>query len=116
MRKLTYSVALALLLVAAFAITVYSQRTTAANDEMKVLVGGVSHQLPMDLTLVIPTDSGPQTVTVPIVLNLNLTVGPLSAIHMDIQAEQAAQFVSPLQVIEPLSAGEAITAGVAITN
>jgi len=116
MRRLTYSIALALLLIAAFAVAVYSQRTTSTNDEIKVLVGGVTHRLPMDLTVVIPTDSGPQTVTVPVVLNLNLTVGPLSAITMDIQAEQPSQFVSPLQVIEPPSAGEAITTGVAITQ
>ncbi len=116
MRKLTISLALAALLVAALVLTVYSQRTESANDEIRVLVGGVSQQLPLDLTLVLPTESGPQTVTVPVVLNLNLTVGPLDAINMGIQAEPALQFVSPLQVIEPISAGAAVTTGAVITQ
>ena len=116
MRKLTYSVALALLLIAAFAVTVYSQRAASTDDGIKVLTGGVSQSLPVNLTLVVPTDSGPQTVTVPIVLNLNLTVGPTNALDMDIQAEQATQFVSPLQVVEPVTTSEEITTGVTITQ
>lgn len=115
-RKLTISVALAALLVAALALTVYSQRTESANDEIRILVGSISQQLPFDLTLILPTETGPQTVTVPVVLNLNLTVGPLDAINMDIQAAPALQFVSPLQVIEPISAGDAVTTGVVITE
>lgn len=117
MRKLGYSLTLALLLVATLAFTVYSQRdTTSPADGIQILEGGVHHTLPVDITLVVPTDSGPQTVTVPIMLNLNLTVGPLDAISLEVDAAQAAQFVSPLRVVEPITASAALTDSEELTD
>lgn len=104
MRKLSTSLILAALLIATLAFTVYSQRSdSAALEGVRILEGGVSHRLPVDVTLVLPTDSGPQTVTVPILLNLNLTVGPIDAINLDVQAGSGVQFISPLHVVEPLT-------------
>ncbi|MCC6168512.1 MAG: hypothetical protein IT329_14920 [Caldilineaceae bacterium] len=104
MRKLGTSLILAALLIATLAFTVYSQRSDSAGLEgVRILEGGVSHQLPVDITLVLPTESGPQTVTVPILLNLNLTVGPIDAINLDVQAESGVQFISPLRIVEPLT-------------
>lgn len=104
MRKLGTSLILAALLIATLAFTVNSQRSDSAGLEgVRILEGGVSHQLPVDITLVLPTESGPQTVTVPILLNLNLTVGPIDAINLDVQAESGVQFISPLRIVEPLT-------------
>lgn len=118
MRKLSYSLTLALLLVATLAFTVYSQRSNTASpaSEIQILEGGVHHTLPVDITLVVPTESGPQTVTVPIMLNLNLTVGPVDAIHLEVEAEQAQQAVSPLRVVEPITASAELTDSEALTD
>lgn len=118
MRKLGYSLTLALLLVAILAFTVYSQRnnTASSSDDIRVLEGGVHHTLPVDITLVVPTESGPQTVTVPIMLNLNLTVGPVDAINLEVEADQAQQFVSPLRVVEPITASAELTDSEALTD
>lgn len=118
MHKLTTSLTLAALLIATLAFTlystVYSQRGDAVNlDDVRLLEGGVTHQLPVDVTLVIPTDSGPQTVTVPLMLNLNLTIGPVDAIHLDVQAESAVQFVSPLHEVHEVGA---ITSTLEVTS
>ena len=105
MRKFIYSATLATLLIALLAVTVYSQRTTSDDEPaVQLLQGGVSHQLPVDVTLVIATESGPQTVTVPIMLNLNLSIGPVGAVDLAVDAAQASQAVSPLRVVEPLTA------------
>lgn len=111
MRKLGYSIILAILLVATLAFTVYSQRAANSAEEtsVQVLEGGVRHQLPVDITLVVATDSGPQTITVPILLNLNLTVGPVDAIELNVAAESPIQFVSPLRVVEPITSATTLT-------
>jgi hypothetical protein len=116
MRKLSFSLILAALLIAALALTVYSQRTESASDAIRVLVGGVSQSVPVDVTLVLAGESGPLTVTVPLMLNLNLTVGPLDAIDVDIEATEGQQFISPLQVIEPITSSVEITPSSPLTD
>jgi hypothetical protein len=112
-----------LLLVAILAITVYSQRDSTAQtgdtgepEEVQILEGGLSHQLPIAITLVVPTDSGAQTVTVPLMLNLNLTVGPVDGLNLEVEADQPMQFISPLRIVEPLTATVAITDSETITD
>jgi hypothetical protein len=120
MRKVVYSVVLATLLVAILAVTVYSQRDSNAQTddagEVQILEGGVRHQLPIAITLVVPTESGAQTVTVPLMLNLDLTVGPVDGLNLEVEAEQPMQFVSPLRIVEPLTATVAITDSEGITE
>ncbi|HXF63879.1 MAG TPA: hypothetical protein VNK95_19805 [Caldilineaceae bacterium] len=119
LRRIGYSLLLALLLVTILALTVYSQRETGQDDEaaaVQILEGGVSHRLPIAVTLVVPSDSGPQTVTVPLMLNLNLTIGPVDGLSMTVEAEQPLQFVSPLRVSEPLTETAEMTDTRAITD
>jgi hypothetical protein len=118
MRKIGYSVLLALLFVVILAFTVYSQPAAPAAEEpaVQVLQGGLSQQVPIAVTLVITSDSGPQTVTVPLMLNLNLSIGPVNALTMDVQAEQPLQVVSPLQVVAPLTEAAPVTATGAVTS
>ena len=97
MRKIGTSVVLAVLLITVLAFVVYSQ--SGRTPAVKVLQGGVSHQIPMDITVLVPAGTGVQTVTVPIVLDLNLSVGPVNAIDMQVNVSQPAQFVSPIATV-----------------
>jgi hypothetical protein len=111
MRRLWISIVLAGLLIAALGVTVFSQvvRPTAQSDEVRILQGGVSHQVPVSVTLIVPTESGIQTVTVPLLLNLNLTVGPLNAIDLAVDVPAPTQFVSPITAITPVTTTSAVT-------
>jgi hypothetical protein len=118
MRKIGLSIALALILASVLALTVYSQRAadSASDVAVRLLQGGVRHQLPIDISMVVSTTAGPQTVTVPLVLNLDLSVGPLDAIDLRVDAAQPIQFASPLQVIKPVTESATITGTDTVTE
>lgn len=99
MRKIGTSTVLALLAIIVVAFVVYSQSRT--TQSIKVLQGGVSHQIPMDITVLVPAGTGVQTVTVPIVLDLNLSVGPVNALDLQVDVSQPAQSVSPIATVQP---------------
>jgi hypothetical protein len=99
MRKIGTSLLLAGLLIVVLALVVYSQ--SGRTPAVKVLQGGVSHEIPMDITVLVPAGTGVQTVTVPIVLNLNLSIGPVNAVDMQVEVSQPAQFVSPIATVRP---------------
>lgn len=102
MRKVLVSLLVGLLMIAAIGLTVYSQGATQAETpEVQVLQGGISQQIPVDVTVLVPTETGVHTVTVPIVLNLNLTVGPMEAAGLDVQVDTTSPFLSPLTVSAP---------------
>lgn len=110
MRKTWISVVLALLLVGVLAFTVYSQQTDSEDaPAVQVLRGGVSQSVPVELTLLMSTSTGVQTVTVPLQLSVNLNVGPMEAIDLNMALEPASQFVSPIAGVEAIVESAAIT-------
>jgi hypothetical protein len=97
MRKIGVSVVLALLLMVVLAWTVYSQNRTPA---VQVLQGGVNQQIPLEVQVLVPAANGLQTVTVPLVLNLNLSIGPVNAVDMKVHVQQSSPFVSPIATVK----------------
>jgi hypothetical protein len=88
---------LALLLLVVLAWAVYSQNRAPA---VQVLQGGVSQQIPLEVQVLVPAANGVQTVTVPLVLNLNLSIGPVNAVDMRVNVQQGSQFVSPIATVK----------------
>ena len=121
MRKAWVSMILATLLVGVLAFTVYSQQTgstdsPAGSAAVQVLRGGVSQTVPVELTLHLSTTTGVQTVIVPLQLSVNLNVGPMEAIDLNMAIEPATQFVSPITGVEAIVESAAITATESITE
>lgn len=101
MKRIGTSLFVALLFVGVLGFTAFSQQTTssdAAADEIdvQILEESIQQELPVDITLLISTTTGVQTVTVPIKLNIDLTVGPINAVDLSVDVQNAPQFVSPL--------------------
>lgn len=110
MRRISTSLLLAALLIALLVVTVYSQVVTPTRtDEVRILQGSVTHQVPVSITLIVPSESGAQTVTVPLMLNLNLSVGPLNALDMAVDVPPVTQFVSPLSTVDTVTPATPIT-------
>ena len=111
MRRSAVSITLAVLLLSILVLTVYSQGTPAEelSSQIRILQGGFRQGIPVDVKLVIQTETGPQTVTVPIVLNLELTVGPVDALDLTVDVDAPTQFISPLKVMEPAQMSTEIT-------
>lgn len=101
MQRISVSLLLALLLIAILGFTVYSQQSDSAPVGVQILQGNVTQQVPIDVTLLISTETGVQTVTVPLNLNVNLSVGPVEAVDMSVELEPASQFISPITVVSP---------------
>ena len=102
MRRIVLSVLFGLCLVAGVGLTVYSQSAgQAPAPQVQVLQGGLSQQIPVDVTILLPTETGVQTVTVPLLLNLDLSIGPVEALGLDVQVDTASPFISPLTVVGP---------------
>ncbi len=107
MKRISASILLALLMVTALVLTVYSQQfTTDKAPVIQVLQGGVHQEIPVDITLQISTDGGIQTVTVPLKLDFNLTIGPVDAVDLDVTLEPASQFVSPIMTVDTVEAAD----------
>lgn len=101
MKRIGTSLILALFFVGVLGFTAFSQQTAsdeAAADEIEVqiLEESIRQEIPVDITLLMSTTTGVQTVTVPIKLNINLTVGPIDAVDLAVEVQNASQFVSPL--------------------
>jgi hypothetical protein len=113
MRKLWGGLLLGLLAVATLSLSVFSQtgQTSDATvaQEIQILQSEITHSLPVSVTVVLPTESGSQTVTVPLMLNLNLSIGPVEALDLSVEVEQAQQFVSPLAPAVPVTTTEPVT-------
>jgi hypothetical protein len=108
MRKFTISILIALLLVSMLAVTVWSQIGATDDEEngidengVTILQSSINQQLPVNITLLVPTETGVQTVTVPLMLNLSLSVGPMEGIELELEAEPA-MLTSPLTVPAPV--------------
>lgn len=101
MKRISTSILFALLMMTILVVTVYSQQfTTNKAPVVQVLQGGVHQEIPIDITLQISTDGGIQTVTVPLKLDFNLTIGPIDAVDLDVKLAPADQFVSPITVVD----------------
>lgn len=117
MKRTSAAILLALLMVTALVMSVYSQQTDPATAPIvQILQGGVHQEIPVNVTLQISTAGGIQTVTVPLKLDFNLTIGPIDAVDLDVSLEPATQFVSPLTVVAPVGSTEAITATEEVTG
>lgn len=117
MQRILASLLFAVLLIGTLGYTVYSQQGDDAPVAVQILQGGVSQQLPIDLTLLVSTETGVQTVTVPLNLHVNLSVGPVEAVDLDVTVEQASSpFVSPIAVVEPVTSASEMTATESITE
>ena len=92
MRKIWVSVLLSVFLIAVLGFTVYSQQTSTndADSEsnggpvIQLLQGGVEHHIPLDITMLLSSTTGVQTVTVPVTLKLDLSIGPVEALDIDV--------------------------------
>ena len=116
MQRISMSLLFAVLLIGALGFTVYSQQSDNAPVEVQVLSGGVNQQVPINLTLLVSTETGVQTVTVPLNLNVNLSIGPVEAVDLNVELQPASQFISPIAVVESgISVGE-MTATETITE
>ncbi|NJN81442.1 MAG: hypothetical protein HC802_03605 [Caldilineaceae bacterium] len=116
MRKFSISLVVGILLIVVLGLTVYSQSTSPVAPVVQMLQSGVSQQVPFDVQIQVPTESGVQTVTVPLVLNLNLTVGPVEALDMNLVVGQASPFVSPLTTAAPKTSVEVTTTSTITTT
>ena len=117
MHRTALGVTLAVLLTSILAVAVYSQESSPdqPSDQIRILQGGFSQGIPVNVTLVVPVASGMQTITVPIMLKLDLSVGPIDALDLAVEVEAPTQFVSPLRIIEPLRESPVITETITIT-
>ena len=113
MRKLLVSVLVSTLLLAGLGLAVYGQ----AGDQLAALAGplvvDVRQQVPVDVTLATSVGAtGTQTVTVPMVLDLNLQIGLSSALTPAVTIGE----VTPARVtVSALAAqGEALVDGAGI--
>ncbi|MEM7538749.1 MAG: hypothetical protein AAF639_41695 [Chloroflexota bacterium] len=108
MRKIWVSVVLSVFLITILGFTVYSQQTSTTEAEsdsgpvIQLLQGGVEHHIPLDITMLLASDTGVQTVTVPVTLKLDLSIGPVEAIDIDVNLSETEAFVSPLTIVEPV--------------
>lgn len=111
MKRVSSTILLALLLLIVLVATVYSQQgSTADTPVVRVLQGGIHQEIPVNITLQISTETGVQTVTVPLKLDLNLNIGPVDAVDLDVSLEPATQFVSPITLVGAVEPTATITA------
>lgn len=107
MKRIGTSVALALLFISVLGFTAFSQQSKSDEVEVQILEGGISQELPVDVTLLVSTTTGVQTVTVPLKLNINLTIGPVDAVDMSVDIQGGTQFVSPVSTVKSVEDEEA---------
>ncbi|MBV7329014.1 hypothetical protein KFU94_12290 [Chloroflexi bacterium TSY] len=121
MQKIWTGLALALIFVSLMIVSLYRQQNASAQDVAQTAVitalqGGMNQQIPIDVTLLMSTETGVQTVTVPLQLNLNLTIGPVDAIDMKVDLQPASQFVSPITTVEQIFAPDTVTSTDTVTT
>lgn len=116
MQRISASLLIAVLLLGALGFTVYSQQGDDAPVEVQVLSGGINQQVPVDVTLLVSTETGVQTVTVPLNLNVNLRIGPVEAVDLSVELEPASQFVSPIAVVESVTSVSEMTTTETVTE